>query len=41
MDELEVHADPAFGEGKMAEVNRAARALMDALEDEFGPEKEG
>lgn len=35
MDELEVHADPAFGDGKMPEINRAAKALMDALEAEF------
>jgi hypothetical protein len=41
MDELEVHADPAFGDGKMPEINRAARALMDALEAEFVREEEG
>ena len=35
MDELEIHADPAFGDGKMPQINRAARALMDALEAEF------
>jgi hypothetical protein len=35
MDELEIHADPAFGDGKMPEINRAARALMEALEAEF------
>ncbi len=35
MDELEAHADSAFGEGKYPEVNRAARALMEALEAAF------
>jgi hypothetical protein len=35
MDELEVHADPSFGDGRMPEINRAARTLMDALEAEF------
>ncbi|MHB1525535.1 MAG: hypothetical protein ACYCZN_04540 [Candidatus Dormibacteria bacterium] len=38
MDELEAHADPAFGDGAYPEVNRAARALMDALESAFRPE---
>ena len=38
MDELEAHADPAFGDGAFPEVNRAARALMDALESAFRPE---
>jgi hypothetical protein len=41
MDELEAHADPAFGDGRMPEINRAARALMDALEAEFIVETEG
>ncbi len=35
MDELEAHADPAFGEGKHPEINRAAKALMDALHAAF------
>jgi hypothetical protein len=35
MDELEAHADPAFGEGRHPEINRAAQALMDALHAEF------
>lgn len=35
MDELEAHADAAFGEGRYPEVNRAARALMEALEAAF------
>jgi hypothetical protein len=35
MDELEVHADPAFGEGKMPRINQAARELLLALEAEF------
>ena len=35
MDELEAHADPTFGEGKHPEINRAAKALMDALHAEF------
>ncbi|MGA8206872.1 MAG: hypothetical protein WB801_09340 [Candidatus Dormiibacterota bacterium] len=41
MDELEAHADPAFGDGRMPEINRAARALMEALEAEFIVETEG
>ena len=28
MDELEVHADPAFGNGKMPEINRAAQRMV-------------
>jgi hypothetical protein len=39
MDELEVHADPAFGDGAYPEVNRAAQALLDALESAFRPEE--
>ena len=39
MDELEAHADPAFGDGAYPEVNRAARALIDALESAFRPEE--
>ena len=35
MDELEVHASPGFGDGRFPEVNRAARALQDALEAAF------
>ena len=35
MDELEAHADPAFGEGRQPEINRAAQALMDAIHAEF------
>jgi hypothetical protein len=35
MDELEVHADPAFGAGTMPRINEAARALLDALAAEF------
>jgi hypothetical protein len=31
MDELEVHADPAFGAGTMPRINEAARALLDEL----------
>ena len=38
MDELEVHASPAFGEGKFPEVNRAAKALQEALEAAFARE---
>jgi hypothetical protein len=41
MDELEAHADPAFGDGRMPEINRAARALVEALEAEFIVETEG
>jgi hypothetical protein len=41
MDELEAHADPTFGDGRMPEINRAARALMEALEAEFIVETEG
>ena len=39
MDELEVHASPAFGEGKFPEVNRAAQALQAALEEAFAREE--
>ncbi|MDA8394030.1 MAG: hypothetical protein M0T72_02115 [Candidatus Dormibacteraeota bacterium] len=39
MDELEVHASPAFGEGKFPEVNRAAKALQEALEVAFAREE--
>ncbi len=39
MDELEVHASPAFGEGKFPEVNRAAKALQEALEAAFAREE--
>jgi hypothetical protein len=35
MDELEAHADPTFGEGGHPEINRAAQALIDALQAEF------
>jgi hypothetical protein len=35
MDELEAHADLAFGDGKHPEINRAAQALIDALQAEF------
>jgi hypothetical protein len=35
MDEVEAHADPAFGDGKMPRINQAARELLDALEAEF------
>jgi hypothetical protein len=35
MDELEAHADPAFGEGNHPEINQAAKALMDALHAAF------
>ncbi len=41
MDELEVHASPAFGEGKFPEVNRAAKALQAALEAAFASEGAG
>jgi hypothetical protein len=41
MDELEAHADPAFGDGRMPEINRTAQALMEALEAEFVVETEG
>jgi hypothetical protein len=41
MDELEAHADPAFGDGRMPEINRTAKALMEALEAEFIVETEG
>jgi len=41
MDELEAHADPTFGDGRMPEINRAARALVEALEAEFIVETEG
>jgi hypothetical protein len=39
MDELEVHASPAFGEGRFPEVNRAAKALQMALEAAFAAEE--
>ncbi|HVD04296.1 MAG TPA: hypothetical protein VNF75_09235 [Candidatus Dormibacteraeota bacterium] len=35
MDELEVHASPAFGDGKFPEINRAAKTLQEALEAAF------
>ena len=41
IDELEAHADPTFGDGRMPEINRAARALVEALEAEFIVETEG
>jgi hypothetical protein len=41
MEELEAHADPAFGDGRMPEINRAAKVLMDALAAEFLREEEG
>jgi hypothetical protein len=40
MDELEAHADPGFGDGRMPEINRTARALIEALEAEFIVESE-
>lgn len=35
MDELEAHADPTFGNGRMPEINVAAKALIAALEAQF------
>jgi len=35
MDELEAHAGPAFGHGRMPEINTAAQALIAALEAHF------
>jgi hypothetical protein len=35
MDELEAHAHPTFGHGRMPEINSAAQALIKALETQF------